>query len=193
MAETGLFIDKRSAAMIRKFPEVIAPALAKAMEAGVKRGEQYAKNYVYGDSGLTRRSGQLGRSLKGTVNISGGHIQGKLTTDAVHAPTHEHGATIVPKRVQWLTIPTEFAKTAAGVTRGGARTFSNTFFLKPGKGRTNPLIMQKQGKEVIPLFVLKKSVTIPARPFMRPSAMQTKKYIEEEIPKRIKRAMKGGT
>lgn len=175
--------------LLKKAGKVIAPAIAGAFSAGVKYGERVCKTeYVYGKSGLHRRSGNLGRSIKSMVRIRNNRIEGKISSDSVYAPSHEYGATIRPVNVQWLTIPLDAAKTAAGVTRGGARSFKNTFFITSKTGTL--LLMQRQGKNIVPLFVLKKQVTIPKRQFLEPSAMEAKRYIEKDIPHRIKKALR---
>lgn len=95
--------------------------------------------------------------------------------------------TIRPKRGKYLTIPLDAAKTAAGVTRGNARSFPNTFFLFR-KGRT-PLIMQRKGKKVVPLFALAKQVRIGNRPYLRPAIEKRRPHLEKRIRQEIGRRL----
>jgi len=94
-------------------------------------------------------------------------VRGVVGTNLVYGPVHEFGATIRPKTKKWLTIPFPGggAVTALGVGRGSAREFKNTFI-------ANDIIFgQSTGKsdKIVPLFILKKSVTIKPRPFIRPA------------------------
>ena len=58
--------------------------------------------------------------------------------------------------------------TPAGVVRGRARDFPDTFVRRSGAG--NLLIFQAMGDGTVePLFVLKSEVTIPARPALVPT------------------------
>jgi len=94
-------------------------------------------------------------------------VRGVVGTNLVYGPVHEFGATIRPKTKKWLTIPFPGggAVTALGIGRGSAREFKNTFI-------ANDIIFgQPTGKsdKIVPLFILKKQVTIKARPFIRPA------------------------
>jgi len=78
------------------------------------------------------------------------------------AAVHERGATIRAKNAQYLTIPLPAALNKNGTPkRPTARSWPNTFVQRSKKG--NLLIFQKKGKDIIPLYVLKKSVVIPKR------------------------------
>jgi hypothetical protein len=128
------------------------------------------KDRIRGGSGdpkpdwLTSRSGFFRRSWG--FDVSGRGIEQVLviySTDP-KAAIHEYGGEIVPRRASWLAIPMDAAKTRSGIARGGPRTFERTFFLE-----SNPstlLMFQKPESgsgEPDLLFVLKKSVQIPAR------------------------------
>lgn len=77
--------------------------------------------------------------------------------------------TIRPRRSKYLAIPLDGARrqSRTGTRRAPRpRDFANTFLLTGGM---SPIIAQKgAGDFIIPLFVLKKSVTVPARPALRP-------------------------
>ncbi len=74
-----------------------------------------------------------------------------------YAAIQEEGGEVRPKTAQWLTIPLAAAKSPAGIAKGSARSFSDTFFRMIGD---RLFIFQKQGDEVVPLFRLVKSVRI---------------------------------
>lgn len=137
---------------------------------------------------LKVRSGRLRSSIGSIVIqrnnepvgiIGSGVRQGKRVP---YADIHETGGIITPKRVRWLTIPLRAALTPAGVPRGRARDFADTFFAWSGG---NLFLFQKQGQNVIPLFILKKSVNIPARRYMSRTAEEAMPAIAEIMIRRI--------
>jgi phage gpG-like protein len=115
------------------------------------------------------------------VDRVGKKTKGKLGSNKVYAAIHEMGGTIVPKTKKMLAIPTKYAR--------GRRPadFQNTFVLQAyGKA----IIMQKTGKtdrSIRPLFVLKRSVTIPKRPFLKPAL----EYIVPQLMENISHAIAG--
>jgi phage gpG-like protein len=112
---------------------------------------------------LKERTARLKGSLdvtpdnKSVVISAGGR---SLRGDAVrYAGIHDKGGTIRPKTKKFLTIP--FPGGPADTrTPKRAADFKNTFIAKG-------IIFQKIGKkEIRPLFILKKQVKIPARPYL---------------------------
>lgn len=86
-----------------------------------------------------------------------------------YAAIHEYGGTIRPTNAQYLTLPLPAVKMKAGVVRGGARAFNETFVAKSKRG--NLILFQRQGQEIVPLFLLTKGpIRIPARPSLAPTA-----------------------
>jgi hypothetical protein len=113
---------------------------------------------------------------------------------ATYAAVHERldgtaGTTIRPKTAQFLTIPLAAAKTAAGVARGTARDFPNTFIARSKKGSL--LIFQRQGKTIVPLFLLLKEVYVPARPALLPTMQRTIPLIVSDLTQTVGDALKG--
>lgn len=116
-------------------------------------------------------------------------IRGPVGTgDTVYARIHEYGGTVVPKTAGALTIPLEAALTPQGVAKGTAREvgaeYDGTFF-KHG------VLFGKTGKEIIPLFALVQSVTIPARPYMKPALLKVKPQVEAELREMLVEIFKG--
>jgi hypothetical protein len=81
------------------------------------------------------------------------------------------GATITPKRGRFLAIPIGAAKTAKGVARfsahmlmqnPGAAGYDGSFIRKS-------IIFGVKNRGIVPLFVLKPSVTLPSRDYMQAS------------------------
>ncbi len=123
-------------------------------------------------------------SLKAT--IGSGVRQGKRVP---YADIHEIGGMIIPKRKRFLTIPLDAAKTAAGVTRFTARAlmlgqtkYSGSFI---NKGIIFGTLNKGKSKRVVPLFVLKTSVNIPARYYMSKTLEATQGSIVNIILKKI--------
>ena len=126
----------------------------------------FPRKRLRGGSGLQTRSGNAG--LQGSFNV---HHDGKDLnswemaeyTTSPYARIHEYGGTVRPKRSKYLAIPLAAAKTAGGDSRGGPRSFTNTFFARSKAG--NLILFQNQGskKKPLPLFVMKKQVTLKPR------------------------------
>jgi len=113
-------------------------------------------------SGRGKKSSSMSRNIGFEIKGSPDNYHGLIgtgvnkTMSIKYAQIHDKGGTITAKK-KYLTIPFD------GVL-GKARSFKNTFV---AKGPSGGLVMfQKQGKgknaSVIPLFFLKRSVTLPA-------------------------------
>jgi hypothetical protein len=188
----GTFTPDQLAAALAKVPSAILRAFDHAMRRHVRGFLQgtLVKERLSGRPGLINRQGASG--LRGSFNfvVTGEQSLGSWSvieyTTSKYARIHELGGTVVPKKGQWLTIPLPAARTAAGVSRGPARSFPNTFFKMSKAG--NLILFQKDGKKLIPLYVLKKSITIPA------GRLGFKATHDADLPKRydvLLRSVKG--
>ena len=85
-----------------------------------------------------------------------------------YARVHEHDGetTIRPRRAKFLAIPLPAVKTATGVARGLPRDFAETFVRRNDKGRL--IIYQNRADDVVPLFLLVRSVKVKGRPALAP-------------------------
>lgn len=102
-----------------------------------------------------------------------------------YADILETGGVIRPKKGKYLAIPIGEARTKSGVARGRPRDFANTFIRKG-------IIFQKYGKNSIrPLFILKKSVTIPAFRYMGQTAEQQINIVEQSVLQAINQVENG--
>lgn len=143
-----------------------------------------------GDGGLIgRRTGTLARSMRDRVYADAADIIGEVWPDPDKAPygrIQEEGGTIVPRRSQFLAIPLSAMRTANGVARGsaaqvhaspGAFGFARTFI------RRGIIFGATAGKpgSVIPLFVLKRSVIIPARHYLDITLRQELPWIVDAL------------
>lgn len=114
-------------------------------------------------TGTLRRAIQKTPSVRGVVYVhtSGIPYAGKL----------EYGGTIKPTTKQYLAVP--LGREGKRIRRDAKDTLYNSnrnlFVIRSKKG--NLLLMERHGKrqKVTPRFVLKRSVYIKARPFMRPA------------------------
>lgn len=161
-----------------------------------KRGREFVQRVfprarLSGGDGLNNRTGALRRSFdvvtKGR-DLNSWHMA-EFTTSP-YAKIHEHGGQIRPKS-KYLAIPLDAARTAGGDTRGGPRSFSNTFFAKSKAG--NLILFQNRGskKKPLPLFVMKKQVTLkPRLGFFEEWTAHQKKRIQD-IAKGIDVALDG--
>lgn len=133
------------------------------------------------------RTGELARSIGGKTyaigskvySVVGSGVTGKRVK---YARIQEKGGTVKPRTKKWLTIP-------IGGTQGRAANFPNSFFIKSKAG--NILLVERRGKKGLrPLFVLKKSVDIPARYYLEKSMNQMKPSLHQEMkPEAILRTL----
>lgn len=139
---------------------------------------------------LSSRSGRLVRALLRSVKVKGSTVN---TIEAEirltgYAPIHEFGGTITPKRGKFLTIPLPAALDGQGVPKmRRARDWPNTFVAKTKKG--NLVIFQRRGAEIIPLYVLKTSVTIPPRLGVREAVNKKLPYFRSRLADRLVKAV----
>lgn len=170
----------------------------------------YAKTtYLTGGTTSTRlgvRSGALRASFGFQMHAEGGQVGARIGyilpqvtpgggDPLIYARIHEgwpdgrSSTRITPVRSQYLTIPLDAAKTPAGVARGRARDFPDTFFGRSRRGQL--FLFQKQGKEIVPLFLLVKEVVIPARPALRPTLERFIPLIVADLGKGLAEAVRG--
>lgn len=121
-----------------------------------------------GGPALRRRSGRAIRSIIDSVSVRGSGINNIVGVigGIGYLRIHEYGGTIHAKNARYLTIPLPPALRPDGTPiMARARDWPNTFVITSKAG--NKLIVQRNGKELIPLYLLKQSVRIPARLGMR--------------------------
>jgi hypothetical protein len=162
----ALFTPDEFKAAMEKAPAAILAKFDPAMRRHARGFLQgtLVRERLSGPPGLRNRRGAAG--LRGSFNFA---VEGATLdtwqlvefSTSKYARIQELGGTVVPKKGKYLAIPLPAARTAAGVARGGPRSFPNTFFRKSKAG--NLLLFQRQGKKSVPLFVLKQWVTLPAR------------------------------
>ncbi len=131
-----------------------------------------------------QRTGDFARSISSEPLLeSGEEISGRTGSNLEYAEIQEEGGEIHAKNVRNLTIPLEAFMTGQGVARGSARDlianpeefgYDGTFF-------SEGILFGKSGDQAEPLFVLKPSVTLPARPWAQPAADEVQPKFESAM------------
>lgn len=113
---------------------------------------------------LSKRSGAAIKSIKASVKTGGTDLASTygVIGGVGYLRIHETGGVVKSTKSKYLAIPLSAALNANGTPiKPGPRFWLNTFVATSKKG--NLIIFQRRGKEIVPLYVLKKSVTIKAR------------------------------
>jgi len=154
--------------------------------------ERHIKTEKLSGQVLHVRSGRLRSSISHRLEPIGQDLTARVGTNLVYARIHEFGGTITPKRAANLAIPTDIAKTPAGVPRYTARQlianpgiggFVRTFF------RNRKLYGVTRGGRVRAAFVLVKSLTLPERSYMRTALREKQHEIVQTIAAAVNRAL----
>lgn len=129
-------------------------------------------------------TGTLGRSIqvddRGITDKE--RPSARVGSNAVYAAIHEFGGEIRPKSSRYLTVP--IGQTGRDLLRrGGLRAIPDTFVFRSRKG--NLIVARTRGKArkaaMEAIAVLKDSVRIPRRPFLRPGLRMSNQAILDEF------------
>jgi len=148
---------------------------------------------------LKVRSGMLRRSIIGKVDGDSRIILSAGDGQRVrYAAIHEYGGTIRPKRGKYLAIPVGPALTSSGVARyASPRDVPGLTFAQSRKGQPMLVQAQKAGRGKTGraagtvMFLLRRQVTIRARPFMGPAMKKTAEALAERLPKVLVEVISG--
>lgn len=172
--------------------DIVGRTMRTVLAKRLPEAVTYARaNYLTGGTTRTRlaeHTGRLKRSfdaeILGTQFVTG-HL-GYIKAPPAWVGVHEYGATIRPKQAKYLTVP------LADAARGRrAREFPNTFARKSRQG--NLIIFQKTaGGGITPLYLLKTSVVIKARPALAPTVARFVPIITQDLQETLDRLMRGG-
>lgn len=142
---------------------------------------------------LSRRSGAMISKFKESVTVQGSNLDDIVGSFSGphYARAQEYGATITARKAKYLTIPLPAALNSNGTPKKkSAREWKDTFVIKSKKG--NLLIVQKQGSGILPLYVLKKQVKIPARLGVRETIAKGIPYfVDTVIEQMVKEVLNG--
>lgn len=98
-----------------------------------------------------------------------------------YARIQELGGTIVPRKGRALAVPIGAEGRKAARDAGGSIRSLNLIYIKR-KGGQAPLLAKSIGGNAIkPLFILLKSVTLPARPYLKPAAQLARPQIRKQF------------
>jgi len=140
------------------YPTAAKAAIGRGLKAGalvlVREVKEtiylgHAQGHLQGDKGLLRNSI--------TWRVDEGASEAQVGTNVIYAPIHEFGGTIRPKGHPYLAIP-------IGTYKGWPRTHNDLHSIQSEGG--NPLLADPSGK---PQYVLRREVTIPPRPYLKPA------------------------
>lgn len=193
--------------MLQQAPTVVVKELNQGVTEGLEIVASLVRTkylsgpyprYLQPRTGGLRASWQRGHQQNiWSLTAKGLVIHGEVGS-RIHRQIHETGGTITPKRSRYLRIPTQFIKTPAGVVRGpyqvaDARSIPNTFIRKTRAGTLAIWQVQVSGRKgarssIIPIFWLKPSVFIPARPVKEPAERDATPPITANIQGHIARA-----
>lgn len=175
MSDVDVTIRAGDVARIIKKLETLKPAgrnavLSSAWRRGTLFMENQLKQAISGPI-LKVRTGHLRNSIGSQITFETGRIKSVIGSGArtgrrlPYANIHETGGVIRPKRGKYLAIPIGNMRTAAGVGKMPARDFFRAN--KSSAFIVNGIVYNAVGKTGIsPSYVLKRSVTIPARHYM---------------------------
>jgi len=148
--------------------EMQGEALVNAVQAGGTVIVNAAKTNIK-KQGLIRTR-NLSRSLhQEVVERSNESAAVAVGTDLDYAAIHEFGGTIQAKSTKYLAIP-------VGSYTGSPRKYSDLKLRKTAGG--NLVMIDAAG---IVQYVLKRSVEIPARPYLRPAADENHEKVERAM------------
>lgn len=185
--QTGIEIMENVSKALMSFPSEFRKGAAPVM---MQHGQAYIGDLVTkrlsGRPGLNRRTGNLSRSFNARTQANTDGIVIDVSPQgpgSEYANLHEVGGTVKPVKSKYLWIPIAGNLTPSGVARITPTEAINRggFFAKGiffGRAITKRNIPQRsqhlgstgykgksiaKGADITPLFVLKKSVTVPAR------------------------------
>lgn len=140
---------------------------------------------------LQRRSGKGLRSIRNFVVLkTGEQVTGHMRLNH-YMTVQEHGAIIRPRNAKYLAIPLPAALNSNGTPRKtGPREWRNTFIAKSRAG--NLIIFLKTGRDIVPLYVLKKRVRLPARLGLRSEMRAQRPRFRLNIIEEIRQLRKRG-
>lgn len=168
--------------------------LASALE-----GERLARQRV--GVVLHVRTGRLRNSIRGSVRTQGAATEivlaaggGRGGQPVRYAAIHEKGGTIRAKAGGLLRIPMPGMLTGAGVDRnpGSLRGDARFRFHRGQDGRMWLVHAGLGGSTMGPAYRLVPQVTIPARPYLRPSIEEIRPKLRESLTRAMREIVGGG-
>lgn len=177
MAKSGVIGQEE---LTRKFQQLSAEVQGEALVNTVQAGGTVIVNATKENikkQGLIRTR-QLSRSVHQEVTErAADHATVDVGTDLEYGPIHEFGGTIQAKSGKYLAIPVgSYSYT------GSPRKYGDLNVRKTAAG--NLVMVDSAG---IVQYVLKRSVEIPARPYLRPAADNNHEKVSKEMARTWKK------
>ena len=180
---------------IDRVPNAIRLAVRQGVTELGRRGQRLVKEGYLSGERLAVRTGNLRSSVTMATESTSSSERVYLRAgggqrDVRYAALQEYGGTVVPVNAQYLAIPLAAAKTRAGVSRyASPRDVPGLFIIKSKAG--NLLLVRRKGKKnkLEPMFVLKKSVTIRGKHYMRDALTAMSDAAPEVINKAVDTAL----
>lgn len=165
--QSGVFGTEELLVKLRQLTqEVQGEALVNTVQAGGTVVVNAAKENIRKQGLIRTRT--LSRSVHQEVTEeTDDHAAVDVGTDLEYAAVHEFGGTIQAKSGKYLAIP-------VGSYTGSPRKHGDLKLRKTAAG--NLVMLDPSG---IVQYVLKRSVEIPARPYMRPAADENNEKVKE--------------
>lgn len=158
--------------LIRKFRAMSEALQGNSLAAVAQVGGLVIENASRGNikaQGLIRTR-TLSRSIhQQVVEQNAERAAVEIGTNLEYAAIHEFGGTIRPKNSKYLAIP-------VGVYKDSPRRHNNLKLRKTSRG--NLVLVSPSGQVQ---YVLKSSVEIPARPYLRPAFDETREEAVSEM------------
>ncbi len=187
--QLGRNAEKLPAELEKALKEFLAEVRKALISRHSKPFSNPANVPATGERDLLRRTGGV-EGIRAFTSRTGKDIEGVAGGLVVPFPisVHEKGATIRAKRAQFLTIPLSAALDSRGVPlRASARQWENTFVQRSRRG--NLLIFQKRAAGIVPLYLLKRQVTLPPRLEAQESLEAGREFFIDEATERMFKAL----
>lgn len=170
-----MILSKLAAAKVEEmatgYPKAVRADVSKAVRNGLALMERHhKKKEIKRNAGKSAsvanrwswRTGALAKSFR--IFWKSGALEGYYGSQSKYSRMVEGGGTVRPKRAKFLAIPLDAAKYGVG---GGVspRHHRNLFPITSKKG--NLLLVKGGAGSIVPMYVLKKMVKIPARPTLK--------------------------
>ena len=195
-----LTIAVRGAELVARNMERAARAFKAARRVRVQEAGRFVQAHVktskLSGNPLKRGSGKLRSSVRVYIEeLADDYFAKVKPTKHWYAAMHEAGGTIHPRQARFLKIPIAPRATirdyesnrAAWYTFAGATASGWVIFGRP-QGTTGRGGM----RDYTPLYTLKTAVRIPARPFMRPAALECRERVVRIVGQAVETAVREG-
>jgi hypothetical protein len=181
MSDSIIIDDSDLRKFLAGYPERARFAVKKGFaKFGLFFNALLVKKSLSGGEGLKRRTGYLAKSFSHVVVETADVIELRIASYLPYARIHEKGGVIKPVNSKYLAIPVGDSLTPAGVSKKGSPLDDPTLLFMCKKGG-KPFLGRPIGNgQVQVFFLLRKSVTIPARLKLEDAfvdAIKTRKYV----------------